>query len=309
MSTESAIPEVPWVTSDIEVSSSADQSSQPARAFLVPPAAGKRPLLVFLHAWSATYLQRLAPDVELWAREQNWHVIAPNFRGPSWNPSSCASDLAIQDVLDAVAYARRHAAVDDARIFLAGGSGGGHFAMMMAARHPSLWAGVSAWVGISDLAKWHDHCRQSDVEYIANYAKHIELVCGGAPGSSSAVNAQLARRSPITWLHSGLPCILDINAGIHDGHSGSVPISQSLDAFNAVADPADRLAAEDIAIMTRDRRIPEHLLPVADDPVYGNKRVLFRRSSGKARVTIFEGGHELLQKPLRVWLETLSRCC
>ncbi len=305
MSATTAQPEIPWVTSDIEITSSIDHNVQPARAYLAPDSA-KRPMIVFLHAWSATYQQRLAPDVEQWAHDQHWHIMAPDFRGPSWNASSCASDLAIQDVLDAVAYARQHAAVDDSRIYLVGCSGGGHFAMMMAARHPLLWAGVSAWVGISDLAKWHAHCCQSDVEYIANYAKHIASACGGKPGSSPAVDAQLARRSPITWLKPGLPCILDINAGIHDGHTGSVPISHSLEAFNAVADPADRIAPADIAIMTSERRIPDHLQAAPEDHAYGAKPVLFRRSSGRARVTIFAGGHELLQKPLRCWLEKLN---
>jgi hypothetical protein len=105
---------------------------------------------------------------------------------------------------------------------------------------------------------------------------------------------------------AGQPCILELNAGIHDGHTGSVPISHSLEAFNAVADPADRIAPADIAIMTSERGIPDHLQAAPEDPAYGVKPVLFRRSSGRASVTIFAGGHELLQKPLRCWLEKLN---
>ena len=100
--------EIPWVTSDIEITSSIDHSAQPARAYLAPGST-KRPMIVFLHAWSMTYQQRLAPHVEQWARDQQWRHGARLPRA-SWNVSSCASDLAIQDVLHAVAYARQHAA-------------------------------------------------------------------------------------------------------------------------------------------------------------------------------------------------------
>ena len=37
------------------------------------------------------------------------HRIAPDFRGPNIRPEACASKLAIQDVLDAVEYAKKNA--------------------------------------------------------------------------------------------------------------------------------------------------------------------------------------------------------
>jgi hypothetical protein len=49
--------------------------------------------------------------------------------------------------------------------------------------------------------------------------------------------------------------------------------------------------------------VPAHLQGEAvDDPSYGARRVLFRRASGKARVTIFEGGHEVVEAAALAWL-------
>ena len=50
--------------------------------------------------------------------------------------------------------------MDDKRIYLVGISGGGQMALIMAGRAPNVWAGVSAWVPIADLAEWHDFCKK-----------------------------------------------------------------------------------------------------------------------------------------------------
>ena len=173
--------------------------------------------------------------------------------------------------------------------------------MMMAARHPEIWAGVSAWVGISDLAKWHGHCAATKEH--CGYAAHIEKVCGGKPGESPAVDAELKTRSPLTWLKPGMPFPLQINAGIHDGHTGSVPISQSFEAFNAVAAPQDKVAKEDIDIMPRDEIVPAHLRHDWNDPAFGRFTVLFRKTSGNVTINIFEGGHEMVHSALQAFLE------
>lgn len=291
------------MTHEVTIRSTADGSEQIARAYLAP-ATAPRPLLVMLHTWSADYKQRVSIEVESWCVSHGWHFIVPNFRGPSWNPGSCASDLAVQDVLDSVDFMRAQGAVQTDRIFLMGLSGGGHFSLLLAARHPELWAGVSAWVPIFDLSQWHaeSETRQN------NYHRHIEMACGGRPGSSAEVDAQLHHRSPSAWLKPGLDCVLDINAGIHDGHTGSVPISHSLQAFNAAAQsPADHLAAADIAVMTEAERVPEHLQGNWPDPAFADHPILFRRSSGKVQVTIFEGSHQGLPQPIIAFLKHHSR--
>jgi acetyl esterase/lipase len=140
---------------EITIESTLDGVAQPAW-FLPAPSAHAAPLFVHLHTWSARFDNSgsiLEAVTE--SERRGWNFISPDFRGANNRPEACASRWAIQDVLDAVAYARRHAAVDPARIYLLGASGGGHMALTMAHVAPTLWAGVSAWVPVTDLAELH----------------------------------------------------------------------------------------------------------------------------------------------------------
>lgn len=252
------------------------------------------PLLVFLHSWSGGFEQ--GPPWIDQAKKMGWVLVAPDFRGPNSRPEACASDLASQDILDAVAYARRDARIDASRIYLVGGSGGGHMSLVMAARAPDLWAGVSAWVPISDLVAWHaeSSARKN------NYAKMLEKSCGGPPGP--ATEAEYRHRSPLFHLAAAKGVPLDINTGIHDGHTGSVPVSHSLRAFNVLAAPDRQVAATDIDFMVREQQIPAALAGEKQDDPERQKTVLFRRASGNARVTVFEGGHDSESSAAVLWL-------
>lgn len=276
------------------VVSSRDGSAQKAMFYVPPQAAldGKgdpTPLLVALHTWSGGYEQ--GPGYLPFAKQRRWVLMAPNFRGRNDHPGACASDLAVQDVVDAVAYAKQHARVDESRIYLVGASGGGHMALMMAARAPQIWAGVSAWVPISDLGVWH----AENVVSKRGYAKMMEQVCGGPPGRPET-DAQYKARSPLFLLPAAKGLALDINAGIHDGHTGSVPISHSLRAFNVLAEAngckAKQVSDEDIAFMTSQEKVPASLAAEREKDPERNRAVLFRRIAGPARITIFEGGHD-----------------
>ena len=252
------------------------------------------PLLVFLHSWSGGFEQ--GPPWIDQAKKMGWVLVAPDFRGPNNRPEACASDLASQDILDAVAFARRDARIDPARIYLIGGSGGGHMSLVMAARAPDLWAAVSAWVPISDLAAWHAESKARK----NNYAKMLEQSCGGAPGPTT--EAEYRHRSPLFHLAAAKNVPLDINTGIHDGHTGSVPVSHSLRAFNALAAPEKQIAAADIDFMVQEQKVPAALAAESQADPERQKAVLFRRTSGNARVTVFEGGHDSESSAGVLWL-------
>ena len=252
------------------------------------------PLIVFLHSWSGGFEQ--GPPWIDQAKKMGWVLVAPDFRGPNSRPEACASDLASQDILDAVAYARRDARIDSSRIYLVGGSGGGHMALVMAERAPDLWAGVSAWVPITDLAAWHAESKTRK----NNYAKMLEQSCGGAPGP--ATEAEYRHRSSLFHLAAAKGVPLDINTGIHDGHTGSVPVSHSLRAFNVLAASDKQISTEDIDFMVREQKIPAALAAEKQDDPERQKAILFRRNSGNARVTVFEGGHESESSSAVLWL-------
>lgn len=295
---------------EVSITSTADRSEQRAMFWMPPGVQQPVPLLVDLHTWSGDYTQTdPRNDFFKAARERNWAFIHPDFRGPNTRPQACASDLAVADVLDAVAFAKRQGLIDENRVYLVGVSGGGHMALVMAHRSPQIWAGVSAWVPITDLAAWHaQNCRDGQP---GQYAKHLELVCGGAPGTSDAVDAEYRKRSSLFYLQDAAGLPIDINAGIHDGHSGSVPISHSLLAFNVLAD-ANGLSEQTIDDATIRHLVDDQSVPAGEavptqDEADRRFPVLFRRVAGPVRVTIFDGGHQHDTAPAIEWLARQSR--
>jgi len=246
---------------------------------------GKVPLLVNLHTWSSSL--RIDKKVLKECQERGWAAIGPHYRGGNRRPEACASDLAVQDILDAVAWARKQVPVDEKRIYITGASGGGHMAMVMAHRAPKLWAGVSAWVGISDLFAWHKYC----LARRAKYYKDMEASCGGPPGKSKEVDAEYRKRSPLFHLAAAKGLPMDINHGILDG---AIPPSHSLRAFNVLAEANGhkdkQVTAEQMKSIDARKVPPELAKERADEPGRVH-RILFRRQAGAARITIFRGGH------------------
>jgi poly(3-hydroxybutyrate) depolymerase len=271
--------------------------------FYAPETASAVPLVVALHTWSGNYKQKTHEDIEQWCGQVRWAYLHPNFRGPNRRPEATGSELVVKDILSAVDYAKQETAIDESSVYLVGTSGGGYGCLLMAGRHPKMWAGVSAWVPIADLRAWYLQCDSKNLKY----AEEIVASCGGAPGDSAAVDQQYRNRSPLTYLARAKGLALHINAGVRDGHTGSVPISHSLLAFNAVADPQDRIGHEDIRRFVSEARVPDHLRRSITDSSYGEKQPLFRRTSGEVTVTIFDGGHELIPSAAIHWIETIHK--
>lgn len=276
-----------------------DGASQPAMWYC-PPGDEPRPLLVGLHTWSSSYAKTSGDELYAdWCISQGWAFIHPDFRGPNNTPQAMGSDRAMQDIVEAVAWAQKRTKVDASRIYLIGVSGGGYMSLMMAGRHPELWAGVSAWCGISDIAQWHkDHVKNGVPD---KYGRDIEKVLGGSPDTDPGIRKEALARSPVTWLaNAKMP--LDINSGFYDGRKGSVPFLHGLRAFNAVAAPADKLDEAQMEQYYATQKLPAGWAQAAPDPVYGKWLPLFRKTSGNVRVTIFDGRHEIVQQAALNWL-------
>jgi len=282
--------------------SPADGSEQKTLLY-APPGAEPVPLLVAFHTWSGDYRQDESPYAQ-WCIARGWAMLHPDLRGPANRPDAAGSDIAFADLQAAIAFAKGRRAIDARRIYAIGVSGGGMMALLAAARMPDVWAAASAWVPVTDLAAWH----AESLVRKNKYAKEIELVCGGPPGGSPEGEAAYAARSAVARLGAAaLPFPLDINTGIHDGHTGSVPVSHAIRAFNAVAAADDRIPADVIDAVIRDRRVPEPLAFRGTDPLYASRPVLFRRRSGPARLTIFAGGHDIVHEAGLTWLEAQQR--
>lgn len=274
-----------------------DHSQQPAM-FMRAKGEEPRPLLVALHTWSMNYTDSYMGYAD-YCEKNNWNLIYPQFRGPNWTPDACGSDFVVSDLEDAVSYMKTVTNVDPNRIYLNGGSGGGHCTLLMAGRRPDLWTAVSAWCPISDVAAWHKECLNTRHH---GYSEHIELACGGSPSSSATAAREALLRSPLTWLQNARNLPVDINTGIHDGHTGSVPVSQAIRAFNVLANPEDQISEEDIEFIVQNEAIPQHLGNAEQDPSYMGRKIHLRRQSNNVRLTLFEGGHDRLTPTGENWL-------
>lgn len=279
----------------VMIKSSFDGTMQPCRFYAPEKAATEEvPLIVALHTWSYSWrdTNNYTQMLEL-AKARGWAMVGPDFRGANKTPPACAGDAAVQDIVDAVEYAKTKAKIDPARIYIAGGSGGGHMTLVMAGRHPEIWAGCVAFCPISDLARWHADSMLKHPGRNRRYAGMMEKCCGGTP---EAKPDEYRRRSPLAWLDgarkAGVPVY--IATGIHDGWKGSVPVGHAIRAFNALADAKDRIPEADIAFVEKRQAMPPSLAgECAADPFYVAKGgVHFRRASANALLTIFEGGHD-----------------
>jgi acetyl esterase/lipase len=286
---------------EVRYLSQADQTLQPA-LFYDPGGDQAKPLLIALHSWSGDYRQA-NPAYAWWCMAKGWVMVHPDFRGVNQRPEACGSELVVKDILSAVEYAKASSRIDERRIYLMGGSGGGYASLLMAGRAPDVWAGVSAWCPIFDLATWHAETQQRKLRY----AGMLEKVCGGAPGRSSEVDEQYRRRSASAWLAKAGRVNLSINTGITDGHTGSVPVSHSLEAFNTLALPTERISAETIAALVAAPEVPDPLRQTTADPLFPRHPVLFRRTSQRVQVSLFQGGHEILYEAGLGWLEQQRR--
>jgi len=283
-----------WAKLLVQVESTLDHTLQPCY-FWAPAKARTEavPLVVGLHTWSADYRQtdhyRTVLD---YAQKQGWAMVGPNFHGPNKTPPACGGDPAVQDIVDAVNYAKAQVKVDSERVYIVGGSGGGHMTLLMLGRHPEIFAAGAAFCPITDVARWHADSLLDHPGRGKHYAKMLEGACGGTPAERPA---DYARRSPLTWLPraraAGVPTY--VVTGIHDGWKGSVPVGHSFRAFNALADEGDRVGEDDIARIEATQAVPSALAYAGPaDPFYSPKnRIHFRRTSANVRFTLFEGGH------------------
>ncbi len=310
-STFSAFPgTASWETSapqvkTIEITSSADGEAQPA-LFYDSGTDRKKPLLVVLHSWSQDYRQKYSIPYAVWSVAMDWVFIHPDYRGVFDNPRATGSELAVQDIVDAVEYATKHANVDTSRVYLVGFSGGAMTALIMAGRYPDLWDAVVAWVPVYNLTDWYEYVTGFPGRH---YKDHIIASCGGIPRAGSAAAKECDRRSPSSYLKNarGKRLRVYLAHGIDDDFA--LP-GNSLRAFNDLADPKDGISDEDIRYIDSMKRIPDKLAGGREysDERYrdAGKPLLFRKTSGNAIVSLFQGRHDVLYNAGLQWLNQQS---
>lgn len=252
-----------------------------------------QPLVVELHSWSNTAdSQKDILGDE--AQAKNWNYIFPNFRGVNNHVKACCSDFVIADIDEAIDWALKNLHVDPKRIYVTGVSGGGYatLAMYMKSRHRIR--AFSAWASISDLASWYGE----SVERKNRYGPEI-LKCTGADGTFDEQKAK--DRSPLYWktpVKKRKKSLLQIYTGVHDGYTGSVPISHSIQFYNKLLlDFKEKNQAAFVSDADASTLLKTQAFPVAGKPnQIGDRAILYQKTSKNISLTIFEGTHEILNQ-------------
>lgn len=259
-----------------------------------PKANETRPLLLSLHSWSGN-ADQYDPLAAL-AQEAGWHYIHPDFGGANTHPDACLSETALDGMDVAIDYALAQGGVDPQRIFVAGESGGGYAALGSYLKSQHTFAGVFAWVPITDLVAWHTESqvrRHPDPERRVGYDADIRA----CTGSADVLDTDNARaRSPLWMTSNGRnhATPLLIAAGLHDGHDGgTVPVSHSVFMFNRLAQERGEYEAV-VREETLSALLNREVAIIDTTHRLGARTIYLERRAGPVRLVIFEGGHESL---------------
>lgn len=204
---------------ELWIKSAMDGTMQPS-LFYRAEGEEKRPLLVGLHTWSRDRFNQV--EVMLpYAEKCNFNLLLPEFRGGNLASSSrcqeaCGSNLARQDVKDAIDHVLKEYPVDGGNIFLLGLSGGGMMALLMCGFCPEYFKAVGAYVPITDLKKWAGQNR--------DYREHVLACCGDS-------EQEMERRSPMSYVDTIAKANLKI---FHGKQDPVVPVSHSLELYAAL---------------------------------------------------------------------------
>ncbi len=281
----------------IAITSTADGEKQPA-LFYDSGTSEKKPLLIVLHSWSSEYLQVVSIPYALWAKLNDWVFIQPNYRGAFKHPDAMASDVAIQDIIDAVNFAKGSANIDPSRIYIVGSSGGAMTALVAAGKHPNIWAGVVAWVPVFDLVDWYKFSQNYPHR---DYNRHIVTACGGEPIPGTDAAAACKQRSPSSYLQNlkGVPVFL-----AHGTIDVLVPPDHSVRAFNMLVDSADRIPQWQMDSLVINQEVPGEMESDGPSKYFGPKdpKVMYTKKSGVVDLVLYYGVHDMAYNPSLQWL-------
>lgn len=255
-------------------------------------AAQPQPLIVSLHQWSSDY-RSVKGSLVSQAIARDWNYVHPNFRGPNTTFEACGSDYVVQDIDDVIAWAGQHMPVDTNRIYVIGASGGGDAALSHLMKSPQNIRAYHAYVPITELENWYAESLARDTKYAQNIMDCTR--------STDSLDVKIAReRSPMHMnVHPDRlqPTRVHLFAGVHDGYTGAVPITHSLLFYNKLLDVL-RAESNEAYIPPEDmiRLLSARSYPSSREEHVAGRKIHYHKNYLNLAVTIFEGGHELLEE-------------
>ena len=276
---------------------------KPQKAYLYKAPEQGKPLIVSLHTWSGDYRQGDPLAVE--AKSKGYNYIHPDFQGANSRPEAMGSAVAVANIQEAIEYAVKATEADPKEVHVVGVSGGGMAALLAYMNVTCPVKSFSAWAPIADLEAWYWESKARGNKYV----DHI-LKATSSEGTTLNV-AEARKRSP---LYGVIPrkqrrtSQLFIYEGVHDGYTGSVPVTHAINMYNRVVgdwkyglgtvEAANRKAAVYADLVSEDEII--RLLTLRNNPKanpeekIGDRQILLRREASNTRLVIFEGTHEML---------------
>jgi len=280
----------PKETRIIDIPSTMDQSVQ--KCYIYESKKNRMPLIISLHTWGGNYEQRdpllkycIAADV---------NYIHPDFRGPNNNPNAAGSPLVVQDIDDVIQWAIDSMDINIDDIHIIGVSGGGFATVLSYMKTKHTIKSFHAFVGIYNLEDWY----YESLARKNNYAKDILAITGSIDNKPNPLEVQ--KRSPLlmkTPISQRKKSKLHLYAGLHDGYTGSVPISHSLEMYNKVLkdfNPHDKKSAiseKDSYLLLKRRSLPNY--NVQKNAFLGRDIIYHNHYKDLIELIIFDGGHEM----------------
>lgn len=246
------------------------------------------PLVVDLHQWSESEAGYAGNDaaLDVLVAEKGWNFIRPALAGPNRSVKACCSSAIIDGINAAITYALENGKVDSKRIYVVGVSGGGYTSLCAASSGKVNARAFYAWASVTDLVTWQ-RAHAGD-----RYGADV-LQCTGSKETLNVAEAQ--RRSPFYQPLASQP--VHMYAGVNDGFEGSVLSSHSIKMFNRYAlehDPGQAVTYSELLNVVEGRFGPDS----GSKSYIGGRQVHLARRAGPASLVLFEGGHEMLAKPM-----------
>lgn len=284
----------PFECEAVKISSSADKKNQNAY-FYKSKSDKAKPLIVSLHTWSGGYDQK---DTLSWqCIKRDYNYIHPDFRGPNNTFEACGSSLVLSDIDDAIDYAIKNGNVDLNEIHITGVSGGGYATLLAYMKTKHQIKTFTAWASISNLIDWYYESEGRKNKY----SRDIALATTGQEFDKKNYHIdeeEAKMRSPFymeTPVENRKNSKLYIYAGVHDGYTGSVPITHSINFYNKIVKSMDN--AESKALISNEDIID--LLTYRGFTTVngwiGGRGIYYQNNfQDKLQITLFDGGHERL---------------
>ena len=224
---------------------------------------------------------------------KGFNYIHPNFRGANNHKDACCSDLVISDIDASIDYALNHANVDTSRIFVIGVSGGGYATLVMFMKSKHRIKKFSSWVPLVDLVKWFEESKIRKLKYSEDILACTESTEGN-------LNKKIAsEKSPIYWetpIEKLKYSRLEIYTGVYDGMTGNgtIPITHSINFYNKLLKDLKEKDSSKYVSGAEKLALFEYRKPLSNFGSIAERAVTLVKESNNIRLTLFEGGHEIL---------------